>query len=87
MYQTGCKLILACAVCQIVCAGGIRVLLVRRNKRREMSSTTSSTIGGGGEGEGVMEDLTDFEVCVFFFFLPLWVCVVCEADGGVESEV
>ncbi|OJI88593.1 hypothetical protein ASPTUDRAFT_61191 [Aspergillus tubingensis CBS 134.48] len=60
VYQTGCKLILACAVCQIVCAGGIRVLLVRRNKMREMSSTTSSTTVDGG-GEGVMEDLTDFE--------------------------
>ena len=44
---------------------------------REMSNTTSSTIDGGGDGDGdgVMEDLTDFEVCVFFFFLPLCVCV------------
>lgn len=41
---------------------------------REMSSTTSSTTVDGG-GEGVMEDLTDFEVCFLFsFFLPLCVC-------------
>lgn len=73
VYQTGCKLILACAVCQIVCAGGIRLLLIRRNKMRDGRST--STSDGGGEGDEVMEDLTDFEVCFLFsFFQPLCVC-------------
>lgn len=32
MYETGCKL--ACALCQIVCAAVLRVLLVRRNKQK-----------------------------------------------------
>ncbi|TPR05284.1 putative integral membrane protein [Aspergillus niger] len=60
VYQTGCKLILGCALCQMVCAGVLRVVLVRRNKRRD--DAMMGVGGEEGEGEGVMEDLTDFEV-------------------------
>ncbi|GCB21152.1 uncharacterized transporter C417.10 [Aspergillus awamori] len=59
VYQTGCKLILGCALCQMVCAGVLRVVLVRRNKRRD--DAMMGVGGEEGEGEGVMEDLTDFE--------------------------
>ncbi|GKZ29584.1 hypothetical protein AbraIFM66950_005616 [Aspergillus brasiliensis] len=62
VYQTGCKLILGCAVVQMVCAGVLRGLLVRRNKLRDQSMAMSMDIGdGGGAEEGVMADLTDFE--------------------------
>lgn len=76
VYQTGCKLILGCALCQMVCAGVLRVVLVRRNKRRD--DAMMGVGGEEGEGEGVMEDLTDFEVC--FFFQLLWVLVWVYAD-------
>ena len=52
MYETGCKLILACALCQIVRAVALRVLLVRRNKRKADLDVDV----------GVLEDITDFEV-------------------------
>ncbi|GKZ50374.1 hypothetical protein AbraIFM66951_003510 [Aspergillus brasiliensis] len=66
VYQTGCKLILGCAVVQMVCAGVLRGLLVRRNKLRDLDQRSMSMDvgdgGGGGGAEGVMADLTDFEV-------------------------
>lgn len=52
VYQTGCKLILACALCQIVCAVVLRVLLVRRNKGKADVDVSV----------GILEDITDFEV-------------------------
>ena len=56
MYGTGCKLILACALCQIVCAVVLRVLLVRRNKRKDNVDVDV----------GVLADITDFEVCFHY---------------------
>lgn len=56
MYPTACKLGLACAVTQIVCALGLRVLLVWRNRVREHGMSVE------GLGEEVLADLTDFEV-------------------------
>lgn len=53
VYETGCQLILACALCQIVCAVALRVLLVKRNKRKADLDVDV----------GVLEDITDFEVC------------------------
>ncbi|KAF7591030.1 hypothetical protein BBP40_002048 [Aspergillus hancockii] len=55
IYQTGCKLVLSCALCQMVCAACLRVLLVWRNKKKEAESQMQSG------GEDVMADLTDFE--------------------------
>ncbi|KAJ1714528.1 MFS transporter [Aspergillus flavus] len=60
IYQTGCKLVLACALCQMVCAACLRVLLVRRNKRREERMRSDPGLDGQGESD-VMADLTDFE--------------------------
>lgn len=59
IYQTGCKLILACALCQIACALGLRVLLISRNRRRDKVG-----LPAGQQEEQMMEDLTDFEVCI-----------------------
>ncbi|GAB1211345.1 hypothetical protein ATERTT37_000458 [Aspergillus terreus] len=56
IYQTGCKLILACALCQIACTVALRVLLVSRNRRRDKMG-----LPAGEQQEEVMEDLTDFE--------------------------
>ncbi|OOF90942.1 hypothetical protein ASPCADRAFT_177928 [Aspergillus carbonarius ITEM 5010] len=63
VYETGCKLILGCAICQIVCAGALRVLLVRRNRKRDEDAALPGEDAGIGEGEegDVMADLTDFE--------------------------
>ena len=55
-YETGCKLILACAVCQVECAAVLRVLLVRRNKRKADVDVDVNM--------GVLGDTTDFEVCL-----------------------
>ncbi|GAB1198696.1 hypothetical protein APSETT444_008024 [Aspergillus pseudonomiae] len=59
IYQTGCKLVLACALCQVACAACLRVLLVRRNKRREVKVRADPAVQGA-DGD-VMADLTDFE--------------------------
>lgn len=56
MYETGCKLILACAVCQVECAAVLRVLLVRRNKRKADVDVDVNM--------GILEDITDFEICL-----------------------
>ncbi|RLL95645.1 hypothetical protein CFD26_100427 [Aspergillus turcosus] len=59
VYETGCKLILACVLGQMACTAALRVLLIRRNKRRDAE-------GAGGPGddadEQVLADLTDFEL-------------------------
>lgn len=56
VYETGCKLILACAVCQVECAAVLRVLLVRRNKRKADVDVDVNM--------GILEDITDFEICL-----------------------
>lgn len=64
VYPTACKLGLSCAVTQILCALGLRVLLVWRNRVKEKETSAE------GLGEEVLADLTDFEVS---FFLFVWV--------------
>lgn len=60
IYQTGCKVILACASAQAALAIGLRVLLMRRNKKRD---ETAANEGSGGLSEqDELADLTDFEV-------------------------
>lgn len=61
VYETGCKLILACVLGQMACTIALRVLLIRRNKRRD----AEGVVGPQGDAdEQVLADLTDFEVCV-----------------------
>ncbi|KAE8153344.1 major facilitator superfamily domain-containing protein [Aspergillus avenaceus] len=57
IYATGCRLILACSLCQMACAAVLRMLLVARNKRKEKEEEEL----GDATGEEVMADLTDFE--------------------------
>ena len=55
IYQTGCKVGLACAAGQIFLAFALRVLLVRRNKKRDALGLPPPEI------DAAMQDLTDFE--------------------------
>ena len=72
-YPTACKLCIACAACQIVCAVVLRCLLVWRNRRR---GEIASSSGGGAAAaaaemhtDEAMEDLTDFENLRFRYVL------------------
>lgn len=55
VYQTGCKLIIACIAGQVVIAIALRMLLIRRNKQRDALGEPVN------QDESVIEDLTDFE--------------------------
>lgn len=59
VYQTGCKLILACSATQAVLALSLRQLLAYRNKKRDALEATGS-LETAAEFE--LKDLTDFEV-------------------------
>ncbi|KAF1955575.1 major facilitator superfamily transporter [Byssothecium circinans] len=59
LYQTGCKVILGCAAGQMVTAGALRLLLIRRNQQRERAAAAHTIPIEGNEDEGL--DLTDFE--------------------------
>lgn len=56
LYQTGCTLIIACAVAQMCIAVGLRMLLIARNKKRD-----AAAVGLGQEDVNDGADLTDFE--------------------------
>ncbi|KAH1928633.1 hypothetical protein KXV74_005471 [Aspergillus fumigatus] len=58
VYETGCKLILACALGQMACTVALRVLLSRRNKRRDAEGVAPAE---GDADEQILADLTDFE--------------------------
>lgn len=60
IYQTGCKVILACASAQEALEISLRVLLMCRNKRRDQAAMKDG-IGGLPE-QDELADLTDFEV-------------------------
>lgn len=63
IYQTGCKVILACSSAQAVLAISLRLLLIYRNKQRDAAAANVTGVEGieasGGEE---LHDLTDFEV-------------------------
>lgn len=59
-YPTGCIVILACSVTQVVMAVTLRVLLVRRNKLREKAAAEAGDQVQVESDAAV--DLTDFEV-------------------------
>lgn len=60
LYQTGCKVILACSSTQAALAICLRVLLMRRNKQREEAAANDGVMGMSEQDE--LADLTDFEV-------------------------
>ncbi|KAI9729353.1 MAG: hypothetical protein M1834_006876 [Cirrosporium novae-zelandiae] len=64
-YQTGCEMMMACAICELGLAVMLRVLLVRRNRIRDRKRAEMESNGEkGGEEEGGREtllDQTDFE--------------------------
>lgn len=67
-YQTGCEMILACAVAQVCVAFGLRLLLQARNKKRDdaaASAATGAVVGGAYDGA----DATDFENPEFRYLL------------------
>lgn len=59
LYQTGCKLILACASAQAALAVALRILLARRNKQRD---ARADEIPGTVLDDDQLADMTDFEV-------------------------
>ena len=59
LYPTGCKLILACSVCQMVLAIALRLLLIRRNKKRDEAAAAMGHDIDQQYTDGA--DLTDFE--------------------------
>jgi hypothetical protein len=61
VYETGCKLILACVCGQMACTAALRALLIGRNKRRDAGREAGLE---GEADEQVLADLTDFEVCL-----------------------
>ncbi|KAK6070380.1 major facilitator superfamily transporter [Seiridium cupressi] len=60
IYQTGCWVILACAVVQFFTALGLRMLLIWRNKKKDQVVAAPSSIDNETADE--MADLTDFKV-------------------------
>ena len=60
LYPTGCKVIIACCIGQIILAYALRLLLTRRNKERDRQATE---IGLSEEIVDTLKDRTDFEVC------------------------
>ena len=62
IYQTGCKLILACAAGQIALALGLRALLIWRNKKRDSQAAVDGTNIEIEAGDAdLMNDLTDLQ--------------------------
>ncbi|WQF86905.1 Putative major facilitator superfamily, MFS transporter superfamily [Colletotrichum destructivum] len=60
LYQTGCKVILACSAAQMVIAVSLRMMLIRRNKARDAAAAAAGHAPDAEhEDEGV--DLTDME--------------------------
>ena len=59
IYQTGCIVMVACCLGQIVLAVLLRLLLIRRNKRRDAAA---AALGQNlHDDDEALQDLTDFE--------------------------
>ncbi|KAJ5161961.1 hypothetical protein N7492_007353 [Penicillium capsulatum] len=56
LYQTGCKVILACSCTQTALAIGLRLLLTCRNQKRDQADSTQAHENSDG-----LADLTEFE--------------------------
>ncbi|KAJ5764914.1 hypothetical protein N7520_004473 [Penicillium odoratum] len=59
VYQTGCKVIIACAAAQAALALCLRMLLIYRNKKRDAAASNEIVEGLSQADE--LADLTDFE--------------------------
>lgn len=55
VYQTGCKLIIACCVGQVFIAAALRFVLIRRNRLRDAQGPVADN------EDFDLQDLTDFE--------------------------
>lgn len=61
VYQTGCMVVLICAVVQVCLAIALRLLLINRNKKRDAAqAATGLEVDAQDDTAGA--DLTDFEV-------------------------
>lgn len=58
IYPTGCTLIIACSATQVLVAGALRWLLIRRNEKRDGAAASNEE----HVVDELLEDLTDFEV-------------------------
>lgn len=67
-YQTGCKLILGCAVGQMCIAVALRMLLARRNKKRD-EAAAAAPVDESEHAAYDGADLTDFENPLFRYLL------------------
>ncbi|KAF3391133.1 hypothetical protein DPV78_011220 [Talaromyces pinophilus] len=77
IYQTGCKVILACSSAQAVLAISLRLLLIYRNKQRDAAAANVTGVEGiEASGGDELHDLTDFEVSPLpsYPFLPGKMC-------------
>ncbi|GAM43419.1 hypothetical protein TCE0_050r18216 [Talaromyces pinophilus] len=76
IYQTGCKVILACSSAQAVLAISLRLLLIYRNKQRDAAAANVTGVEGIEASGDELHDLTDFEVSPLpsYPFLPGKMC-------------
>ncbi|RAO73324.1 uncharacterized protein BHQ10_009336 [Talaromyces amestolkiae] len=71
IYQTGCKVILACSSAQAVLAISLRLLFIYRNNQRDVAAANVTGLEGiDVSEEDELHDLTDFEVSPFPLFCP-----------------
>lgn len=68
-YITGCKVILACSVAQVVVALLLRMMLARRNKKRDEAAAAVAQQDATDAPAYDAEDLTDFENPQFRYLL------------------
>lgn len=61
IYPTGCKMMIGCAVGQIVIAMVLRSLLIWRNKTRDNEAAAAGIDVDDFNDDDVLNDLTDFE--------------------------
>lgn len=64
IYQTGCKLILACAAGQIALSLGLRALLIWRNRQRDQIAVDAQgavNLQIEADDADLLNDLTDFQ--------------------------
>lgn len=83
IYETGCKVILACSSAQAALSICLRLLLIHRNKKRDAAAAAASVVGTKGAEIATtgdeLKDLTDFEVCIVFTI------AISNADERIES--
>ena len=62
IYQTGCKVLIACAAGQMVISLLLRALLISRNKKRDRDADNNIDLDHVEEDDrDVLNDVTDFQ--------------------------